>query len=1336
MRRLRILPELAVGACLMAAVLLQQPGRVIRDTKLQAALDPGGLFETGLHLWDPTAAFGHVPNQAAGYLFPLAPLFALGEAVGLPAWAVQRLWIGALLVAAYAGTVLLARELGVGSRVSRSVGGLAYALSPAALSILGHQSAATTGFALLPLALWPLVRGSVHGSPRRAAAASVLVVVAMGGANATSVVTVLVLPVLWLLTRPPGPRRRALLGWWTGGVALATLWWTGPLVLQGRYGLNFADVTETAGLTTGTTSLAEVLRGAGTWTSYLVVNGRTWVPAGWSIATDEVAIIGATIVVALGLFGLARRDLPDRLPFVLSLLAGAGVMAAGWVGPFDGPLADSVRTFLSGAGTPLRNIHKFAPLVGLPVALGVVHTLHLAAGWRPEGATRVVRHAAVATVALAAVVAGALPLVTGDIPLRGSFEEVPDDWQDAATWIDDHDDGTRTLLLPAASFGEYQWGRPFDEPLGSLTDGNWAVRNLVPLGAPGSTRLLDTVEDVLVAGRPSAGLATVLSRAGIGHVVVRNDLDAERATAPPPAVVRHVLEGSPGLERAASFGEPAPAELPSSRRVPGSEPLEPLAPVEIYEVSEPEPVAVAYAASAGMDVTGVPESLVTLAGAVRLDGRAVVAAQDAAADREVAPAQAILTDGSQRRDIAHGRVHDRGSYVLTADEDAPGSSRPAETTAPSDEPVTVAEYPEVEELRASSYAQGSRRLPETGPFAALDGDPVSSWRVSANRAAVDQWIEIGFDEPHPIDDLTVQLPAVRLGRARITAFTVTTDDGDTEVEVTGPGNRRRVELPDGETRRLRITIDAISGRPVLETAGIAEIELSSFTPERTLRVPRVDGATGAVLSRDRADAYDLVRHDEERIIDRTLELDDATLRVRGTATARPGPALLASLEAQLSDADLTASATSVWGNLPEYAAWWAADGDPDTAWLSDPANPSPALTLTSDGEHRLDGLRVTPGSASRPIGLVEVEAGGVERSLRLEGGVVRFPPTTTDEVTVRFPATEDLEAGSVVALAEVEVLGLDGATTGDLDRSAALDDTCGDELGVDVDGRPVPVRLTGTVQDLVALNPLRMVGCRPLDVEEGEHRLVATGSPTTAVDTVVLDPGGPARPAEQRPVDVLDWSTTSRQVRIGAGSDALLAVNEGFNRGWEARMDGETLEPVRLDGWRQGFVVPAGEEATIDLRFTPDRPYRLFLLVGLLGTLAAVAAALVRDRRTPPEPEPEPHRGHARSWLVPVAVTALLALVGGVLALVVIPLWLLPGRQRSLPAIAAASYAVIGISIAMSPGPGGAGFDAGPQILAVLVLGAVGLSLAGEPRRAATDPPVDRPEPGPPAPAG
>ena len=59
-------------------------------------------------VWTNTGALGEVQGgQYAGYLFPMGPFFALGHALGLPDWLVQRLFVAALLFLAAWGTVRL-----------------------------------------------------------------------------------------------------------------------------------------------------------------------------------------------------------------------------------------------------------------------------------------------------------------------------------------------------------------------------------------------------------------------------------------------------------------------------------------------------------------------------------------------------------------------------------------------------------------------------------------------------------------------------------------------------------------------------------------------------------------------------------------------------------------------------------------------------------------------------------------------------------------------------------------------------------------------------------------------------------------------------------------------------------------------------------------------------------------------------------------------------------------------------------------------------------------------------------------------------------------------------
>jgi arabinofuranan 3-O-arabinosyltransferase len=151
----------AVTAAFVVGCLLQSPGKLVADTKLDLAISPGRFLGRALHLWDPTAALGHVPNQVAGYLFPMGPWFAAWDLLPLPMWVGQRLWLAAVLTVAFWGALRLARRLEVGTEPTRLVAAAAYAVAPAVLAALFRTSAHQ-----LPAALVRTGRRGAQPRPR------------------------------------------------------------------------------------------------------------------------------------------------------------------------------------------------------------------------------------------------------------------------------------------------------------------------------------------------------------------------------------------------------------------------------------------------------------------------------------------------------------------------------------------------------------------------------------------------------------------------------------------------------------------------------------------------------------------------------------------------------------------------------------------------------------------------------------------------------------------------------------------------------------------------------------------------------------------------------------------------------------------------------------------------------------------------------------------------------------------------------------------------------------------------------------------------------------------
>ncbi len=1362
---------------LVGLVLAQQPGRVLPETKLEVTLDPVRSLGRALSAWDPSAGFGRIQNQAVGYLLPMGPFSAAGRAVGLPAWVTQRLWIGAILVVGFLGARALARALGMHGP-GPVVAGLAYTLAPASMATVAFQSAGQLPYAFAPWVLVPLVSGRA-ATPRQAAARSALAVALMGGVNGTATLAVLPLAAVWFLTRAPGRDRRRLLGWWVAGLAAATLWWGVALLVSIRYGVRFTQFTEQSVITTSTETATDLWRGTGNWLGQLDGTSGRWLPGSWLLVSAPGAVIASSLVALGGALGLARRDAPGRTWLLPAALLGVVAMGAGYAGAGGGPAAGLVQGLLDGPLAAFRNVHKFSAVVRLPLAIGLGHLVASVAGAPAPAATPPAAadppagsdpdaevpvrgpaptparsvHAGLAAaapvLAVLLVLGATFPLLTDQLTAPGAFEEVPAAWRQAAAWVDAHDEGTRTLLLPGAAFAEDTWGRPLDEPWAVLADGSWAVRDLIPLGGGGSTRMLDGLEAAFAGDSLPVGFTQALQRAGIGHLVVRNDLDLTRTRGPSPTTIRRLLATDPDLRRVVTFGPAlapaAPAGAAIDRTADDRRASADLADldratlhqIEVYEVPDPADRATAYPLAGSLEVAGGPEAIVSLPPDL-VAGRATFLADDvpSGADAPTDPV-VVATDTARRRDVDFGSVRDAATPTLTADEASPWAGRTPRDRWPDDDrppsSLTVARDAAGITLTADPDATAT---PVAGqPANAFDGDPATAWAPEPDP--VGRWVALAFAAPRTIRSVVVAVPTT--DGAHVRSIDVRTDRGTAQATI-GTDGTATVELPAGATREVRITIASVTRGPAVRPIGLTEVTVDGVRLDRTIvaatgRAP----ATVAVLDRLDRDRYDLDHGAEEHRLDRVVRLAAGDgYRVEGTAQARPG----AALDALLADAtpaptagSLTVDGTAAVGGRPELGSARAADGDPATAWISAPGTAGPHLDLAWDGPITVERLTITGlASATAPIDHVTVEIGGgtVERALA-GSGTITIPPTRTDHLRLTF--TTDRSTVQQVGVAEVAIDGLAGRTAPVPDPTAVVDLPCGAGPDLRVDGDEVATSARTTVGALLGTSPIAWAACDPIgvDADTTGTRLADGGSGALRIDRVVVDHGAIAEAPAARTTRVGRWGADDRAVTVGAGDAAVLATTENANAGWEATLDGTVLRAVRVDGWRQGWIVPAGSGGTVHLRFRPNGLHRAGLAVGALTLVGLVVAALAGGRRRrrpdpaaapgapilaagPPAERPWP------AWVLAGIAVGLGVLVGGAAVVALPVLLVVPRRSRAVAAVLVGGV-VVAATIVLAAGagatPGHGAFSAAAQWAATGAWLALAVSALPERRRPA-----------------
>jgi arabinofuranan 3-O-arabinosyltransferase len=1272
MRRLREHHDvLALAALAFALALWQRPGVATSDTKIDLHVDPVGFLGDVAALWSPTGDLGHVHGgQYSGYLFPMAPFFALGRLAGLEPWLVHRLWLGALLaLAAVGGARLAGALLPRGGALARVTAGLAMLLNPYVVVFANRTSITLLAYALLPWMLLAVHRGL--RSPRHwwwPAALAVIVASAGGGVN--------VAVIGWLLLAPLGllayevaagavARRDAVAFALRAGalVAVTSVWWAAPVLAHALHAPDFLPFTEQPGVIWGTTAASEVLRLMGYWTSYIGV-GYTGRLSAYT-SDSGVMLFSAPVVAASMLIPAAaaaslvwaRRW--GYAAFALGLvLAGALIVGAGF------PDGTPLRRAALGAYFHLqpiqflRTTYKAAPLLVLGYALLLAAAAGPAAAalGRLRPARRWRALAAVAGVGVLAL--SAYPLARGRaVDSQLSWRAIPPAWTHAAAGLDrELPPNTRAVVLPGQLFAWNRWGATVDPILPALTRRPVAERGVVPYADLRAVDLLWTVDGLIQQERTLPGqLPPLLSLLGAGAVVLPGDDNRSRSGAIGAAGAARQLTGVAGLTPAREYG---------ARRTVAGEAgsLEPAARLpRVTRFDLPRPAGLVRVLPDGPR-TLVDGSAGTLAGLAALGALEPGRPLDWAADRgagalraaAAAGADVVIGDGNRRRIIVPPRTRQETGPTLTAGAPLPPDAAVLDPhLAHGTDAQTVAEYAGgIRDVR-EDVLPGVTQFPEHRPFAAVDGDPATSWIAPAHSDEARHWLELSFDHPRPVPYVDL------LPQGDAAGTTTAVRIGGREWRLRPGWNHLPVALPAAGTLRVEIShVELPRGRKG-SPGGIAELRVPGVHARERLRPPvvleralagadlrrssltylfeRTTGATpfrretggGAPqlrLTRDRGDA-------ETQLARRIAPPARRDWSADGWLTVAPGardPAL--DRLAGVRGGPFTSSGR--FEGRPGLRASRALDGSPASAWIAPwPAAGGAWIAWHAGRAVTVRALRLEPPRERvRQPTRVRLQADGLagpELRVAADGRLTLPAPVRAHDfrleiLAARFPPGTDGRTRQRRAVGIAEIAGAGVRAGASRPAGAPVAARCG-ALTVRTGAGALTVRPHGTVADLDAGRPLRAAPCgAPLRVPAGPATLTTTSAtwrpywlrlrsaaPDPVARAAVL-PGGVVDPGRFGRARVSD-------VRLDVRGPAQLVLAESYDPGWRATCDGRDLgAPVPAAGFANGWRLTDGCRLAA-FRYGPDAPVRVAMIAsGALGVLLALALLILR--RPPARP--------------------------------------------------------------------------------------------------------------------
>jgi len=721
--------------------------------------------------------------------------------------------------------------------------------------------------------------------------------------------------------------------------------------------------------------------------------------------------------------------------------------------------------------------------------------------------------------------------------------------------------------------------------------------------------------------------------------------------------------------------------------------------VETYVVPGALEVVRTKPVTGAIVIVGDGEGLVDAAGAQLLDPeRPLFFGADLAADSDLRaqvlaePASIVLTDTNKRRARRWGTLRENLGFVERPGEvplvDDPTDNRleifpdlVAGGVDP-DDARTVSRQEAPFDLRASNYGNPVTYTNDDRPSRAVDGDSSTAWVVAAFAEARGERLEFLYEDPITLDSIVLLQPQVEANR-HITEVTIRADGRRLlvaeldERSAAEPGQEIRLPAHDPAVLyEIELTDLSLGRQPSyggVSPVGFAEVRMGDAVPvEEFLRLPvalveRLGDALAPhdlsiVVTRERSNPQEPVREDPEPEMRRIVELPvGRTFTVEGAArlsASVPGHVVdnLIGRGETLAGVGLVAgSSGSLPGDLWSIASF-ASDGDSATGWTGqfgpqagqwiEFESAEPLSFASIDVEIVVDHLHSVPSeievildgdlAGAYPTGLslldgdrgtaaqVTLPVAGSASSVMLRVSAVDERPTRDwySNIFVAMPVS--------ISEVQFDATPLFGPPADVATGCVAL---------LSIGGEPVDVSVSGSAVDALERRELPLVSCQ--DVATAGTFTIATSSRHVGLDLdqLVLRSVGSGVASTVAPgaVEVTDQDDTHYSLVVpGSDTDRWLILGQSHNLGWEASIDGASLgEPQLIDGFANGWLIPAGPTVEVELNWTPQRLVAVSLWVSAVA-IAGVLWLALRRRSEDRALTPTRRDGPARPALRPL----------------------------------------------------------------------------------------------------